>query len=127
MKQAYYLAGAVVLVIVLIVGWRYYVSTLPSKLDSFAQCMTDSGAVFYGAFWCPHCQNTKKLLGNAMKYINYVECSAPDGKTQLPVCAEKGVQGYPTWIFGDGTRETGELSLETLAQKTGCVLPVSAL
>jgi hypothetical protein len=26
------------------------------NLDDFAKCIKDSGAMFYGAFWCPHCQ-----------------------------------------------------------------------
>jgi hypothetical protein len=127
MKQAYYIIGGVLLIIILIVGWRYYATTLPGKLDSFAQCLTESGAIFYGAFWCPHCQNTKKLFGNSMKYINYVECSTPDGKNRLPICVEKEIEGYPTWVFGDGSRETGELSVVTLGQKSGCTVPASAL
>jgi hypothetical protein len=91
------------------------------NIDSFAQCLKDKGAVFYGAFWCSHCQNQKKLLENS-KNMPYVECSAPDGKGQLPICNDKKIEGYPTWVFADDSRESGELSLETLSQKTGCSL-----
>ncbi|MFA6000446.1 MAG: hypothetical protein WC783_05770 [Candidatus Paceibacterota bacterium] len=95
----------------------------PGKLDSFAQCINDSGAVFYGAFWCSHCQAQKKLFGSSAKLLPYVECSTPDGRGQLQVCRDKKVEGYPTWRFADGTELNGEVPLLELAKKTSCVLP----
>ena len=112
--------------IALMGGWTYYQSTLPGEYDTFAQCLTEKGATFYGAFWCPHCQNQKKMFGNSIDYVNYVECSTPDGKGQLEVCAEKGISGYPTWMFSDGTTEAGELTFARLAEKTGCELSAGA-
>jgi len=94
----------------------------PGELDEFAQCLNDSGAVFYGAFWCPHCQNQKALFGKSEKLLNYVECSTADGRGQLAVCRDKNITGYPTWEFADGSRLSGEVSLETLAEKTECSL-----
>ena len=35
----------------------------PGKYDAFAQCLKTQGVLFYGAFWCPHCQNQKALFG----------------------------------------------------------------
>lgn len=96
-----------------------------NELDGFAQCVQDSGAKFYGAFWCPHCQDQKKMFGASAKNLPYVECSLPDGKTRTAICIEKDVQSYPTWDFADGSRETGTLPLETLAEKTGCELPTT--
>jgi len=93
------------------------------KYNEFAQCLNDKGAVFYGAFWCPHCQSQKKLFGSAEKLLNYVECSTPDGNAQVKQCLDKNITGYPTWEFADGSREGGEVALEKLAEKTGCVLP----
>jgi thiol-disulfide isomerase/thioredoxin len=98
-------------------------ATGPGKYDTFAQCLAEKGAVFYGAFWCPHCQATKKLFGSSQKLLPYVECSTANGQGQLQVCIDKNVKSYPTWEFADGTRETGELSLQQLADKTQCVLP----
>jgi len=97
--------------------------TGPGKLDSFAQCISDKGAVFYGAFWCSHCQAQKKLFGSSAKLLPYVECSTPDGRGQLQVCRDKNIEGYPTWRFADGAELNGAASLEDLAQKTSCVLP----
>ena len=98
-------------------------SAVPGKYDQFATCLKDKGAVFYGAFWCPHCQNQKKMFGKSEKLLPYVECSTPNGRDTLPVCLEKEIKGYPTWEFADGSRETGEVPLATLAAKTGCTLP----
>jgi len=95
------------------------------KYDAFAQCIKASGATFYGAFWCPHCQAQKALFGDSVHFLPYVECSTPDGSAQLQVCKDEGVQSYPTWVFKDGSRLTGETPLATLAQKTGCSLPTS--
>ncbi|MDO8569911.1 MAG: thioredoxin domain-containing protein [bacterium] len=115
-----------IVVSVLVIGgviWLVISPTKPGKLDAFASCIKDSGATFYGAFWCPHCQNQKALFGSSAKLLPYVECSTPDGKSQLPICTDAGVTGYPTWEFFDGTRESGEVSLERLGEVTGCKLP----
>ena len=63
------------------------------------------------------------MFGKSADKLPYVECSSPDGKEQLEVCRESNIQGYPTWEFADGSRIEGEISIETLAQKTGCSLP----
>ncbi len=95
----------------------------PGKLDGFASCLKDSGAVFYGAFWCPHCRDQKALFGRSQKNLPYVECSTPDGNGQTQECKDKEIKGYPTWEFGDGSVKNSVLSLEDLAGITGCVLP----
>ncbi len=119
-KSIWIVAGAV-----LVAGmvWLIMAPEKSGKLDSFASCLAEKGATFYGAFWCPHCQNQKALFGNSARLLSYVECSTPDGKNQLPVCIEAKINGYPTWEFADGSRESGEVSLERLAEKTFCVLP----
>ena len=95
----------------------------PGKYDAFAQCLKDKGALFYGAFWCPHCQTQKKMFGSSVKFLPYVECSTADGSAQLRECTEKKIEGYPTWVFKDGSRLTGEIPLKQLAEKTSCQLP----
>ena len=103
--------------------WLIMAPVKPGPLDTFATCLKDNGATFYGAFWCPHCQAQKALFGRSARLLPYVECSTPDGQGQLEVCNNAGVEGYPTWVFGDKTRESGELSLEHLSEKTNCPLP----
>lgn len=104
-------------------AWLILTPGKPGKLDTFATCIKDSGAKFYGAFWCPHCQKQKAMFGKSAKLLPYIECSAPDGKSQLTVCTTAGVEGYPTWEFKDGSRLSGEVALPTLAEKTQCQLP----
>ncbi len=90
----------------------------------FSLCINDSGAKFFGAFWCPHCQNQKALFGSSAKLLPYVECSAPSGQGDpLPVCQEAGVKGYPTWKFPDGTVKEGEVPLAEISTLTNCPLP----
>ncbi|TAJ15807.1 hypothetical protein EPO56_00845 [Patescibacteria group bacterium] len=93
------------------------------ELDGFTQCLKDQGAIFYGAFWCPHCQATKKMFGTSAKLLPYVECSTPDGNSQTQNCVEKGITQYPTWKFADDTELTGERTLQELGEKTGCEVP----
>lgn len=114
--------GVVLLVIVAVLAAALFIKPGNSNLDSFAQCLKDKGAVFYGAFWCPHCQKQKAMFGSASKLLPYVECSTPDGKGQLQACIDKKIESYPTWEFLDGTRATGERSLLELSQKTSCPL-----
>jgi len=90
--------------------------------DTFAQCLTEKGAVMYGAKWCSHCKAQKAMFGDSFKYIKYVEC--PDEKN-IQICLENDVQGYPTWIIGTSTKLEGEVSFEKLSEVSGCSLPVN--
>lgn len=114
----------VIVVIGLLVGIGMYSgqsSEVRAELETFNQCLTDSGATFYGAFWCPHCNEQKALLGNTAN-IPYEECSTPDRRGQLDVCIEAEIASYPTWDFANGERLTGVQQLATLAAQTGCAL-----
>lgn len=92
----------------------------PGQYDALASCIAESSATFYGAFWCPHCNNQKKAFGKSEKLLPYIECSTPSGDGQTQVCIDAEIQSYPTWKFADGTILTGEVSLSDLATKTGC-------
>lgn len=124
MKKGSLIFWLVVLAIVLAgVGSTFMLNRGPGKLDSFAQCLKDKGVVFYGAFWCPHCQATKKMFGKSASLLPYVECSTPDGQAQTQICKDKNITGYPTWVFPSGMILTGERTLQELATASGCVLP----
>ena len=117
--------GIVVLIIgvvVIVISAWVYQQNQPGELDDFARCLDEKGAIFYGAFWCPHCQDQKKAFGRSERLLPYVECSLPSGQGQTAVCQQAGIEGYPTWEFADGSRESGNLSLDFLASKTGCQL-----
>ena len=116
------IAIGIVAVVWAIYYFAYYRRPV-STLDGFAKCLTKSSAKMYGAWWCTHCADQKKLFGFAFQYVNYVECSPPGQRTQNDVCKQAGLKGYPTWQFADGTRAEGALHLEALSEKTGCKLP----
>ncbi len=127
-KNTYVIIAVIVAVLALggFVSYQSYKSAGPavsSALDGFATCLKDKGVIFYGAFWCPHCQATKKMFGASAKLLPYVECSTPDGNNQTQICIEKGIKQYPTWKFPDGSELTGERTLAELAEKTSCELP----
>lgn len=126
MRQKTRLIILIVLGITILTGGIFLLvrlQSIPGKYDVFAQCLKDKGAVFYGAFWCPHCQNQKAMFGKSAKLLPYVECSTSDGRVQLQICKDKNIEGYPTWEFADGSREVGEVSLSRLSEKTECPLP----
>lgn len=101
----------------------FYYSKPTSTLDGFAQCLKAKGAKMYGAWWCPHCADQKEMFGYAFQYVNYIECSPPNQRTENDTCKQAGVKNFPTWQFADGSRTEGAQPLAWLGQKTGCHLP----
>jgi len=88
--------------------------TSPEVL-ALAECLTEKGVKMYGADWCPHCQEQKNLFGAAFKKVDYIEC-----QQQLVVCQQANIKAFPTWVFPDGIRIEGVLSLERLSRLSGC-------
>lgn len=114
------------LVIVIVIAGIYFIPNAnaePGKYNDFATCLTDSGAVFYGAYWCSHCIEQKKSFGDSVGLVNYVECSLPNNAGQTQACKDAGIQSYPTWRFNDDSSLSGFVPLVNLAEKTGCELP----
>ena len=58
-----------------------------------AERLADSDALFYGASWCPHCQEQKALFGASQDRLPYVECSpgGPRGAA-ASACLSAGVR-----------------------------------
>jgi uncharacterized membrane protein/glutaredoxin len=89
-------------------------------IRALAEHLEEQGALFYGASWCPHCQEQKRLFGASAARLPYIECSPAGPNTpQAPSCNRAGVQSYPTWII-NGRAFAGEvLSLAQLADASG--------
>lgn len=66
------------------------------NLDTFAQCLTEKGAIMYGAKNCPNCLKQKNMFGDSFQYINYVECTQ-----EYERCAN--LRGVPAREFSDGS------------------------
>lgn len=90
------------------------------KYAELAKCLTKEGVKFYGAFWCPHCQEQKAIFGDDMRYVTYIECDARDPKGKPEQCAEAKIDRYPSWFFPGQGVETGLHQPEALAKKAGC-------
>jgi large repetitive protein len=112
------------IVIAAFIGFLVHQANKPGKYDTFAQCITDSGTKFYGAWWCPHCQAQKALFGKSAKLLPYKECSDKK-RVQTQECNDLGIQKYPTWEFPDGTRQTANRTFAELAAATNCPVPVT--
>jgi uncharacterized membrane protein len=89
------------------------------KLQALAVHLADSGAQFFGAVWCPHCEDQKRIFGASAHRLPYIECS-PYGRSgpQAARCQEMDIRVYPTWII-NGRRYEGLLSPGELAARSG--------
>lgn len=90
----------------------------PDQLAALAGHLRENGAVFYGAYWCPHCQAQKQMFGAAASSLPYVECDPRGTNPQPGACQAAGVRAYPTWVIG-GQRIEGEVSPSDLARLSG--------
>ncbi len=114
-----------IVIILIIAGVAYYLAFKPEtqgNYDEFAKCLSENNATMFGAYWCPHCKDQKKLFGNSWQYVNYVECSLPNAAGTTEECIKEGIDGYPTWEI-NGTKVGGILTLQQLSDRTGCPLP----
>jgi len=89
-------------------------------LETIAKCLTEKGAIMYGAVWCPHCTDQKESFGDAFKFVNYVECDPNTSPEQSKICLEKKIEGLPTWDLPSGERIMGYRPVSELADLAGC-------
>ena len=112
-----YIVGAILVTVIVL----FFISTSSaSNHEKLAQCLTEKGVKFYGAYWCPHCKEQKELFGSGVTSLPYTECAILNSDEQTKVCRDENISSYPTWIFPDGTQKTGTIPLDELAQKAGC-------
>lgn len=93
-----------------------------TKYDAFASCLAETNTKYYGAFWCPNCQEQSKLFGDSKDLVPYIECAQGGKDAQVQLCLNEGIQSYPTWRFANGKELVGLQSLETIADYSGCSL-----
>lgn len=109
-KKTLIIAGTIIAIIILAISAYAAVRALtPGTWDNFAKCLTEKGAVMYGAIsWCKYTQEQAGMFGKSFKYLNYKD------HTELP-----GIKKTPTWVI-DGKWYDNVQSFETLAAATGC-------
>lgn len=87
----------------------YFRYVAAGSYDNFAKCLTEKGAVMYGAIdWCKYTQGQAKMFGKSFKYVNYHD------ESELP-----NLKTRPTWVI-DGEWYEKVQSFERLAEVTGC-------
>lgn len=69
-------------------------------LKGLAMHLSEHGAIFYGAYWCPHCQQQKAMFEASVGRLPYVECT-PDGRNGAVslACRDANISDYPTWVI----------------------------
>lgn len=119
--------GALAALVILVLHANYTAPQAESlgpedpNIRALAEHLSNEGALFYGASWCPHCQEQKALFGASADRLPYVECSpaGPNGP-QTVSCSRAGIRSYPTWIVKGRAIAVGQvLSLAQLAEATG--------
>lgn len=115
--------------ILLILAALLLVSCAPKSdpvIDEFANCLADKGVKEYASFACSACSAQKNIFGESFNILKekdvYVECNPKGEMSQSQLCLDNNIEGYPTWIFADGTRLTGVTALWELAEYSGCEL-----
>jgi uncharacterized membrane protein/glutaredoxin len=92
---------------------------------ALANHLANSGAVMYGAWWCPHCHDQKQLFGaEAAAALRTIECAEDGQNPQTALCRSKSeVTGFPTWEI-NGEFYPGTQSLQRLAELSGYTGPM---
>ena len=118
---------AAVIAVLIVVGLHLHYSGVfdasagpeDPQLKALAVHLEKTGAKFYGAYWCPRCQEQKALFASSAKRLPYVECSSGGrGSALTPPCVKNNIRSYPTWIIGD-QRLTGLVKPQELASASG--------
>jgi len=97
-----------------------------------SEFLRESGAVMYGAFWCPHCQRQREMFGReAWQNVVYVECAKSGVSSNIRLCNQDQINGFPTWKLYPNRRKTpnfvsGEMPLDQLAKLSGYNGPFDA-
>lgn len=102
-------------------------SAMPNAYEArLADHLTETGAKMYGAYWCPHCGTQKSYFGAASDQLPYIECDSQGLSAQPNLCAEMGIEVYPTWII-EGQYYTGAQLPGKLAVLSGFEPPADEL
>ncbi len=91
-------------------------------LVAFAKALAASGTKMYGAAWCPACTAQKQLFEDGGDFLPFIEVTNPD-RTLNQIGIDNNITAFPTWVFPDGSRETGVQTLQTLSERSGVAIP----
>ena len=92
------------------IGIGFVNANKPGSVDDFAKCLTEKGAVMYGAPWCKYTAGQKAMFGNSMKLIDYRDFTK-----------DPNVKITPTWLI-NGAYYQNVQTFDRLGSLTGCTL-----
>lgn len=127
MPRKYRLIFSILIATVLVGGaflftlWQEYRER--ERFRPLAECLTEKGVTLYGLFWNEQTIRQREFFGSGAELIPYTECSSDDGQRILDECRAAHISVFPLWKFRAGDEQTGPLSIEAIADKTGCPLP----
>ena len=90
------------------IGFSYLNTLKPGALDDFAQCLTEKGAIMYGATSCQYSHAQQGMFGNSKKYLDIRDFTE-----------DSNVKTTPTWII-NGNYYANVQTFDRLASLTGC-------
>lgn len=99
-------------------------------LSALARCLTERGAVYYGAAGCSSCRAQKRAFGAAFAAVTEVECHPHVAGSQAERCVDRSIRVTPTWLIERDGRELQRLEgaqrPADLAAFSGCPYTISA-
>lgn len=96
-------------VLILSIGsFAFINSKKPGYYDDFAKCLSEKGAIMYGANFCQYSHAQKGMFGKSIKFIDYKDFSE-----------NPNVKITPTWEINGNLIERVQ-SFDRLAELTGC-------
>lgn len=84
-------------------------------LTRLAKSLTEKGVVLYGSYQSAELKQQQAYFGNAVSYLNYVECDASGPNANSDECIGQNIQVYPTWVYS-GKAYPGVQPLSELAK-----------
>ena len=93
------------------IGIGFANANKPGPVDDFAKCLTERGAVMYGAPLCKYTVGQKAMFGNSMRLIDYRDFTE-----------DPNVEITPTWLI-NGVYYQNVQTFDRLSALTGCSLP----
>ncbi len=102
--------GGIFIIIIALISFIVVSSSKkPGQYDNFAKCLTEKGAIMYGAIeWCEYTKEQANMFGKSFKYVNYKDYK--EGSD---------ISITPTWII-DGQKYERVQSFQKLSELTGC-------
>ena len=90
------------------IGFGYMNTLKPAPLDDFAKCLSEKGAIMYGATACQYTHAQQGMFGNSMRFIDSRDFTE-----------DSNIKITPTWLINGKYYENVQ-TFNRLAQLTDC-------